>query len=99
MNKRNFVVIVKEETSENISSFLEYIEAQNFSWWHWVSNVWLLTTYDQEITTRELRDRFRNISGNKTVVALEVEDVTWSTFGPTGEKSIAKWIRENWSKP
>ena len=99
MDKRNFVVIVKEETSENISSFLKYIKAQGFSWWHWVSNVWLLTTYDQKITAGELRDRFKDISGNKTVIVLEVEAVTWSTFGPTGENSIAKWIRENWNKP
>lgn len=98
MGNRKFVVVVKEETSEDISSFLKYIKEQDFGWWHWVSNVWLLTTYNKRITAGELRDKFRDISGNKTVVVLEVQAVTWATFGPTGEDGIAKWIRDNWKK-
>lgn len=97
MAKRKFVVIIKEETSEDISSFLKYIEQQRFGWWHWVSNVWLLTTHDKQMSARKIRDKLTQITGKKTTMVLEVGSVTWAGFGPTGEKDISKWIKDTWS--
>ena len=98
MAKRKFVVIINEETQEDVSSFIEYVKQQRFGWWHWVSNVWLLTTRNQQMSAREIRDKVREITGGKVTVVIEVTSVTWAAFGPTGEKSISKWIRDTWSK-
>ena len=97
--KRRFIVCIDEETSEDVSSFIKYAREQGFGWWHWISNVWLLTTHKPEVKAGQIRDEARKITGDKSVVVLEVQPVTWRTFGPTGEKSIAKWIRDSWSKP
>ena len=97
MAKRKFVVIIKEEAPEDISSFRKYLEQQRFGWWHWTSNAWLLTTRDQQMSAKKIRDKLREITRKKTTMVLEVESVTWAGFGPTGEKDISKWIKDTWS--
>ena len=97
MARRKFVVIIKEETSSDISSFLEYVKQQKFGWWHWVSNVWLLTTHNPQIKAKHIRDAAKKIAVNKVVTVLEVESVTWATYRPSGEGDIAKWIKDYWS--
>ena len=99
---RKFVVGIDEETPEDVSSFLNYIKQQRFGWWHWIDNTWLLTTYNEQVTVVEIRDRLREITGKKTVVVIEVKSVAWATYGPMGEgdsKNISRWIRDYWSKP
>ena len=99
MPKRRFVVIIEEETPEEISSFGKYLEERDFGWWHWVSNVWLLTVHNEQLSAVEIRDELRKITRDKVTMVIEVNSVTWAGFGPTtGEKDISKWMIDIWSK-
>ena len=100
--KRRFVVAIDDETSLDVSAFLEYIREQNFGWWHWVSNFWLLTTYDSSISVNGIRDKVSEICNRKWIVVLEVSPITWANFGPQGgeekgARDISQWFRDNWN--
>ena len=98
---RKFVVCIDGETPEDVSAILDYNEEQGLGWWHWIDNIWLLTTNKKQITVGELRDKFMDLTGDKTVAVIEVKSVTWATYRPTGKvgsKSISKWIEDHWSK-
>ena len=95
---RRFIVLVNGETPQNVSSLIEYATQEGFGWWHWIDNAWLLTTRNTQLKADHIRDKFRSLSGDKWVVVIEVEHVTWATYGPVGKKKISKWIKEQWSK-
>ena len=97
--KRRFVVGIDHETSEDVSSFLKYIRQHKFGWWHWIGNLWLLTTHNEKITAVAIRDKLAQITGGKTAVVIEVTSITWATRRHTGKKEdISKWIRDQWHK-
>ena len=100
--KRRFVVGIDQETSEDTSSFIEYIRQQGFGWWHWIDNFWLLTTRDTQVRTTTLRNKLKEITGGKTVIVMEVKSTKWATYGPSGEgdsPNISKWLNSNWKMP
>lgn len=97
---RKFVVCIDGETSNDVSAIKEYVGNQKFGWWHWIDNVWLLTTSNPEIKATDIRDAIRKLSESKWVIVIEVNSVTWAAYGPeTSERSMSKWIKEHWSKP
>ena len=99
---RRFVVGIDDETSQDVSLILDYIREQGCSWWHWFDNFWLLTTHNDEISAGTIRDELVEICGDKNLIVLEVNDITWATYGPQGEgsdssKNISRWFKEAWS--
>ena len=100
--KRRFVVGIDQETSEDVSSFFKYIEQQEFGWWHWIGNLWLLTTDDKQITVVAIRDKLTKITNGGRVIVIEVSSTYWATYGPKGEKSesenMSRWIHDSWDK-
>lgn len=101
--KRRFVIGIDGETSQDVSSILNYIDELDCAWWHWIDNFWLLTTRDNDLKVSAIRDKIKKICGKKNVVVLEVNNITWATFGPQSDdsssksKSFSKWIRDTWS--
>ena len=98
--KRRFIVSINQETQENVSSFLEYINQQGFGWWHWIDNFWLLVVLDTQTTIETLRDKLADITGGKTIMVLEIKSGSfeWANFGPNteGGKNMSKWLKESW---
>ena len=104
--KRRFVVGIDGETSTDVSTFLDFIHQQGLGWWHWFDNFWLLTTYDDAMTTETIRDKLVDISDGKNIIVIEVKSINWYNFGPQGEQStvggmtnISKWFEDVWDKP
>ena len=102
MMRRRFLVAIDDETSQDVASFMNYIKENHFGWWHWFSNVWLLVTTNHDITTNQIRDELVEICGDKSIFVSEVQPITWSNFGPQGnktgdEKDISQWSNNNWS--
>jgi hypothetical protein len=69
------------------------------SWWHWIDNIWLMTTRDEAISAGRIRDDIRRLSPKARIMVLEVGHNSWATSGPGNAKgeSMAKWLLSTWN--
>ena len=55
MTRRRFVIAADGLSSEDEEKLRDQIR-QLGAWWHWIDNVWLLTTHDEAPTAKSIRD-------------------------------------------
>ena len=100
--KRRFVVGVDGETQQDVDKIVQFARDNGIGWYHWIDNFWLFTSRSESITAGTIRDELRSLVRDKHLVVLQVENVTWATFGPKkmekGGKNISLWIRQTWSQ-
>ena len=102
MSKR-FVVLLENPTEAQNKSFYDFIVATNsFSWWHWMTDSWLLVTSDQSQTVTTIRDQLVKSCPNVRSLVLEVlaaNPYSWAGYGPRDpESNFGKWLDETWLK-
>lgn len=57
---------------------------------------WLITT-DEDTTAAEIRDRICDIVPGVNCMVIQVNQGSWSGFGPATEKrDMFKWIKNTW---
>lgn len=97
MSKR-FAALLANCSKEEEDAVTQYVK-NKFGWWHWLPNVWLIST-STDLTARKLRDDLQQIVPKKHMLILELSDTghdTWSGFGPaTDEQNMFAWIRKYW---
>ena len=99
--KRRFVVGIDGETEEDVAKFMKYVRQNGLGWFHWFNNFWLLTSRGGTVTAADIRDELTEYLDDKNVVVVQVEGVTWATYGPQGEgegkkKNISRWLTRTW---
>ena len=97
--RRRFVIGIDGLNAAEEKEFREYISEQG-AWWHWINNLWLLTTKDEDITTAKIRNRILKIDPDARVIVFEfAEDIDWAASGSTNSKGkkLSGWIKETWS--
>jgi hypothetical protein len=96
--RRRFVIAIDALDGEDERRFQEYIRTLG-AWWHWIGNVWLLTTKDESVKAGEIRDKIIELKPKARVVVFEFpEDITWAASGNKNSagKKIADWLRSPW---
>lgn len=92
---RKFIVTIEESTEEQDNLFLDYIKENEFNWWHWIKNFWIIIDYKDTINSLTLRDKVSEIYGSRNLV-LEFEKKGWGGFGPNsdepGGKNMFNWL-------
>ncbi|TGS13735.1 hypothetical protein EN852_014885 [Mesorhizobium sp. M2E.F.Ca.ET.209.01.1.1] len=81
--------------------FRDYIGPKG-AWWHWIENLWLLTTKKDNVSAKEIRDKVRAINPTARVVVFEFpEDITWAASSSTNAsgKKLADWLNTPWGDP
>jgi hypothetical protein len=97
--KKRFAVIVDSTTPEQAAALTEFFKENHVGWWHWLTNLWLVSDSSGKLSASGIRDTLGTIFPGVHCLVLEINDDgdTWSGFGPkTTEKNMFKWIRENW---
>ncbi len=99
--RKRYVVMLNSETNEQVNALTEWIKENNFGWWHWLNNSWLLSDGSGKSSSAEIRDKVLDIFPGVDCIVLEIRgdgsNDTWSGFGPsTDEKDMFKWIKTNW---
>jgi hypothetical protein len=97
--KRRFVIGIDPLDADQEKQFREYI-AKRGSWWHWIGNLWLMTTTDEEISAAEIRDFIFTLSPNARVVVFEFqEDIAWAASGNKNAsgKRLYDWLETTWA--
>jgi hypothetical protein len=104
--KKRFVLALDESTKEQNKAFLNEIKSKQLSWWHWLTNTWLLVDNTGTIKASDLRDIAQKHFPNIDKIVLELRSdgsTTWSGFGEKGpNKNMFTWLHKNWqdaSKP
>lgn len=98
--RRRFVIGIDDLNAEQERIFRQYIQTKG-DWWHWIGDLWLLTTMDEGISTKEIRDFIlRTKPGVRTVVFEFPEDINWSASSSTNAEGnkLADWLRQKWGK-
>lgn len=97
--KKRFVVALDSAIKEQDEAFKEYVRSRGLGWWHWLTNLWLLTDASGQLTASEIRDVLTEIYPRVHALVLELrgDDDTWSGIGPKTEKrNMFKWLHKNW---
>ncbi len=98
--KKRFVIAINDSTKDQDELFLEYIGTNNFGWWHWIDNFWLLVDSEGKITAKELHNNVMRIYSNNFNFVMEVKEIpAWWAYGAKEEhRNMFTWIEEHWIK-
>lgn len=96
MNKRYIILIDEDYPSDVRNNITKFCKEQQFGYWHWIGNVWLVTVKNTW-TSKRLRDEIKKMIPNEglLVVLNATESSGWATYG-NSKKS--KWLKEYWHK-
>jgi hypothetical protein len=94
------VIAVDALDAEQEKKFREYIGTKG-AWWHWIGNLWLMTTKSEAISAEQIRNKIQEIKPTARVVVLEFpEDITWAASGSKNAqgKKLADWLKSPWGE-
>ena len=61
MTKKKFVLFIDDNFSvEERDKITNYVKGK-YAYWHWISNVWLLSTSKDGVTTESIRDEVKDL--------------------------------------
>ena len=72
--KRTFVVCVDASASvEERDAYTKHLRASRILFWHHIDHLWIVSTEDEGLTSRDLHHGVREFMPNSTSIALEVQ--------------------------
>ena len=101
MNRR-FVIAAEGLTGEQERKVRDYL-AEHGAWWHWIDNLWLLstTTTSEDFGTVNILDAISKLNGDAKVLVFEFpEDIDWAARSKPNRKgkSMSDWLRNAWAR-
>jgi hypothetical protein len=70
----------------------------NFAWWHWLPNSWIIIDHSGQLTASSLRNKVKKVYPGVHNFVTEVKDDSWVGFGPGGDSTYFKWLKSQWNK-
>ena|SRR5258707_919884 len=98
MTRRRFIIGIDGLNAAEEKEFRAFI-GEYGAWWHWIGNMWLLTTKDEDISIAQIRDRIREINPTARVVVFETtQSLDWTASRTVNAKGkvMSEWLRSNW---
>jgi uncharacterized protein YbaA (DUF1428 family) len=96
--KRRFVIGIDPLNADQEEQFRNYI-AKHGAWWHWIGNMWLLTTGEDDISAEKISNFALEVNAKARVVVFEFpEDIDWATSSSANAsgKKISEWLVKTW---
>jgi hypothetical protein len=100
MTCRRFIIGIDGLSPDQEAEFRVYVGDLG-AWWHWIGNLWLLTTHDENISAKEIRKKIRRINHYARVIVLETpESLDWAASASVNSKgdTIYGWLNSVWDK-
>ena len=100
MSRKRFVIILNSATSkEQNDRFINWVENEGLTWWHWVGNSWLIVG-NTSLGAPDVRNKANSIFRMRNFVQeIHGPCGSWAGFGPkgTGNKdNMFTWLKKNW---
>ncbi len=95
--QRKFVICVDDSTSNQQDTLTQYFQDNDsISYWHWFSDLWLITDDDKNWTNVTLRDKVKKLLPKANIMVIQMDgENTWSGFGNI---KMFEWLDETWGK-
>lgn len=95
--KRRFVICVDDSTGTQQDTLTKYFkDSGKVGYWHWFSDMWLLTDPNRHWTANSLRDKVKELLPGTHIMIVQIDgDNTWSGFGST---KMFDWMNDTWSE-
>jgi hypothetical protein len=98
--KRRFIIGIDSLDTDQEKRFREFIADYGGLWWHWIGNMWLMTTDNDEVSAAKICDFVLGLKGYARVVVFEVpEDADWAASSNKNRsgKRIYDWLKTTWN--
>ncbi len=97
--KKRFMLVIDELSKAEEEMILEYCRTNNFGWWHWFENFWLLYTKDMSVSSEQLRNEFNNLfRQNKHLIIMEIADTHKNAWAGYGIPEKFEWLHDRWKE-
>ena len=95
-----FFVAVEPLTKEQERQFKDYVEDNNGTWWHWISNFWLVRFTDDlgALTSNQLWGFLIKLNPKLRIIISEVKGTDWTVtdMRNSKNKSMSDWLERHW---
>src|SRR5260221_6827461 len=97
--KSRFIVAISDAEAEQRDAISIYLKSRGFGYWHWMPDLWLLTTTDSAFTAESIRDVVMNVAPSVNIFVMSVDHppprgMVWSAASP---KEWWEWLNKNWT--
>lgn len=91
---KHYVLVANNPTIIQQNAIFNRVIENNYSYWHWISNVWLLADnnfYPTDVET--LRDKIRDAAPGLNFTVFEVQPMNWAGWS---DQRWAEWLNQFW---
>lgn len=96
---KRFIVGAEPLTKEQEREFRDWVKSNRGSWWHWVSNMWLLTFDDgSSIEADDIWTALNTSDPKQRIIVLD-ESLGWVVTDAkqhNGQR-MSSWLERKWS--
>ncbi len=90
------MVAIDDATKDQQDAVTRYLKSENVGFWHYFSDLWLVTEGGREWTAADLRSNLLEVVPGATLLVMPIESGRkWAAYGPKG---TFKWLRETWTE-
>lgn len=97
--KKRFMLATEDVSKFEEELIVNYCKQNQFGWWHWLSNFWLLYTDDESMTTETLRDQINELFvEKKNMMVMEVASSEAENWAGFGKREMFEWLQSSWKE-
>ncbi|ENG7518036.1 hypothetical protein ABVD55_001181 [Vibrio harveyi] len=96
---RRFIVAAQGMSVDAEKQLKDYFQENGLGWWHWIENVWLITSNRDDINATDIHDKIDKSPVNVRVLVIEIDrSKDWTGYGPSTENNnMFEWLRTSWT--
>lgn len=93
---KRFVVAVNNASREQKDAITKMLSENQYGYWHWFQDFWLLTSSINDINSAVIRDEIQKVASGVHcfVLAVDGDPNNWAAYG---KKEQFDWLHKTWS--
>ncbi|OOF38986.1 hypothetical protein BKK50_11185 [Rodentibacter rarus] len=93
---KKFIILVDEDFNKEQRNAITNFFKGKYAYWHWIGNVWLITTKNETDTVNTIRDELIKLTNRGAILVINASESSgWAAFG---QKKKFTWMHNSWSK-
>lgn len=97
--KKRFMLTIEEISKAEDEAILDFCRTNNYGWWHWFDNFWLLFTEDMTVSPLELTEKINKLfTAQKELFVMEIPESHRNEWAGWGVKEKFDWLGDGWKE-
>ncbi len=93
--KKRFILVIDNPTKEQQNAVTNFFKNQ-LGYWHWFSDVWLLTDTTNTWTVSSIRDTVKELIPEARLLVFAIGSGT--AWAGSGKTEMFKWLHNTWKR-